>query len=67
MNGLVYQENFPLHLRAYIEHDRNLLEEEIEETRIVQENKMNERNTICHKMQDLYTKLPYEFEGDDAR
>jgi hypothetical protein len=32
VNGLVYPKNFPIYLRAYIENDRRMLEEELEET-----------------------------------
>lgn len=32
VNGLVYPSNFPIYLRAYIEQDRRMLDEEIEES-----------------------------------
>ncbi|TRY79895.1 hypothetical protein TCAL_10043 [Tigriopus californicus] len=66
VNGLVYPSNFPIYLRAYIEQDRRMLDEEIEESALCKQEQHEERMSIKHNLRDICEQMPYHETEDET-
>ena len=52
----------PMYLKAFIEQDRRLLENELQERILLKQTKHKEQASLKSKMKGIYEKLPFQLE-----
>ena len=52
----------PMYLKAFIEQDRRLLENELQERLLLKQTKHKEQASLKSKMKGIYEKLPFQLE-----